>query len=89
MNLKKQNQFVRVLDYLTKHRLNQLIDTTFYIMTEKKILFNLAFSINLNAKLITEIKKLHKNADVYEILCQANLVAEENEDFAINVGKNI
>ena len=35
-------------------------------------------------ELITERQKLHKNADVYEILCQANLVAEENEEFAIN-----
>lgn len=35
-------------------------------------------------ELITERQRLHKNADVYEILCQANIVAEENEDFAVN-----
>jgi len=35
-------------------------------------------------ELITERQKLMKNADVYEILCQAEIVAVENEDFAIN-----
>lgn len=35
-------------------------------------------------ELITERQRLQKNADVYEILCQANIVAEENEDFAVN-----
>jgi len=35
-------------------------------------------------ELVTERQELTKNADVYEILCQANLVAEENEDFAVN-----
>ena len=35
-------------------------------------------------ELITERQKLHKNGDVYEILCQARCVAEENEDFAVN-----
>ena len=35
-------------------------------------------------ELITERVRLPKNADVYEILCQADLVAEENEDNAVN-----
>ena len=35
-------------------------------------------------ELITEREKLPKNADVFEILCQAEMVAQENEDFAIN-----
>jgi hypothetical protein len=35
-------------------------------------------------ELITERVRLPKNADVYEILCQADLVAQENEDNAIN-----
>ena len=36
-------------------------------------------------ELITERQKLMKNADVFEILCQAELVAESSgEDFAIN-----
>ena len=35
-------------------------------------------------ELITERQKLMKNADVFEILCQAELVAQDNEDFAIN-----
>ena len=35
-------------------------------------------------ELITERQKLMKNADVFEILCQAELVAQENEDFAVN-----
>lgn len=35
-------------------------------------------------ELITERQKLMKNADVYEILCQAELVAAENEDYAVN-----
>lgn len=35
-------------------------------------------------ELITEREKLPKNADVFEILCQAELVALENEDFAVN-----
>ena len=35
-------------------------------------------------ELITERQKLMKNADVFEILCQAEMVAKENEDFAIN-----
>ena len=35
-------------------------------------------------ELITERQKLMKNADVFEILCQAAMVAKENEDFAIN-----
>ena len=35
-------------------------------------------------ELITEREKLPKNADTYEILCQAEIVAGENEDFAIN-----
>lgn len=35
-------------------------------------------------ELITERVKLTKNADVYEILCQADLVAQTNEDHAIN-----
>jgi hypothetical protein len=33
-------------------------------------------------ELITERQKLHNNADVYEILCQANVVAEESEELA-------
>jgi hypothetical protein len=35
-------------------------------------------------ELITERVKLTRNADVYEILCQAELVAEENKDYAVN-----
>ena len=35
-------------------------------------------------ELITERQKLMKNADVYEILCQAELVAKDNEDNCIN-----
>ena len=35
-------------------------------------------------ELITEKKELFKNSDAYEIFCQADLVAQENEDFAIN-----
>jgi hypothetical protein len=35
-------------------------------------------------ELITERVKLTKNADVYEILCQAELVAQTNEDHAVN-----
>jgi len=35
-------------------------------------------------KLITEKKELYKNSDAFEIFCQADLVAQENEDFAIN-----
>mgnify|MGYP001218253450 CR=1 FL=1 len=35
-------------------------------------------------ELVTERVKLTKNADVYEILCQADLVAQTNEDHAIN-----
>ena len=35
-------------------------------------------------ELITKREKLLKNADVYEILCQAELVAKENEDNCIN-----
>ncbi len=35
-------------------------------------------------ELITERVRLTKNADVYEILCQADLVAKENEDNAVN-----
>jgi len=35
-------------------------------------------------ELIQERVRLPKNADVYEILCQAELVAQENEDNAIN-----
>lgn len=35
-------------------------------------------------ELITKREKLMKNADVYEILCQAELVAEENIDYAVN-----
>ena len=35
-------------------------------------------------KLITEKKELFKNSDAFEIFCQADLVAQENEDFAIN-----
>ena len=34
-------------------------------------------------KLITERKELLGNADVYEILCQANIVAEESPDLAV------
>ena len=34
-------------------------------------------------ELITEKKELFKNSDA-EIFCQADLVAQENEDFAIN-----
>ena len=35
-------------------------------------------------ELITEKKKLFKNSDAYEIFCQADLVAQENELFAVN-----
>ena len=35
-------------------------------------------------ELITKREKLMKNADVYEILCQAELVAGDNEDHAVN-----
>lgn len=35
-------------------------------------------------ELVTEKKNLTNNADAYEILCQADLIAGENEDFAIN-----
>ena len=35
-------------------------------------------------KLITERATLQKNADVYEILCQANIVAESNPEQAVN-----
>lgn len=35
-------------------------------------------------ELITKREKLMKNADVYEILCQAELVAKDNEDNCIN-----
>ena len=35
-------------------------------------------------ELVTERRKLFKDADCYEILCQANLVAAENADFAVN-----
>ena len=35
-------------------------------------------------ELITEKKELFKNSDAFEIFCQANLVAQENETFAIN-----
>ena len=35
-------------------------------------------------ELITERQKLTRNADVYEILCQAELVAKENVDYAVN-----
>jgi hypothetical protein len=35
-------------------------------------------------ELVTERVRLQKNADVYEILCQAEIVAAENEDFAVN-----
>lgn len=35
-------------------------------------------------ELITERKELTKDADVYEILCQADIVAKENEDNAVN-----
>ena len=35
-------------------------------------------------ELITERKELTKDADVYEILCQADIVAQENEDNAVN-----
>tara|TARA_X000000368_G_scaffold408484_1_gene389179 strand:- start:1016 stop:1528 length:513 start_codon:yes stop_codon:yes gene_type:complete len=34
-------------------------------------------------KLITERKELLGDADVYEILCQANIVAEESPDLAV------
>ena len=33
-------------------------------------------------KLVTERKRLQKDADVYEIMCQANIVAGENADNA-------
>jgi len=35
-------------------------------------------------ELITKREKLMKNADVFEILCQAELVAKDNEDNCIN-----
>ena len=35
-------------------------------------------------ELITERKELTKDADVYEIFCQADIVAQENEDNAVN-----
>lgn len=35
-------------------------------------------------ELETERKRLTQNADVFEILCQANIVAEESEDNAVN-----
>ena len=35
-------------------------------------------------ELITERQKLMKNADAFEIFCQAEIVAQENEDFAVN-----
>lgn len=35
-------------------------------------------------ELVTERVELTQNADVYEILCQANIVAKENEDHCIN-----
>jgi|TARA_B100001094_G_scaffold176422_2_gene170422 hypothetical protein len=35
-------------------------------------------------ELISKRETLQKNADVYEILCQAELVAKDNEDNAIN-----
>jgi len=35
-------------------------------------------------ELITEKKELFKNSDAFEIFCQADLVAQEKEDFAIN-----
>lgn len=35
-------------------------------------------------ELITERKTLTNDADVYEILCQAEIVAQENEDHAVN-----
>ena len=35
-------------------------------------------------ELITERQKLMKNADAFEIFCQAEIVAKENEDFAVN-----
>lgn len=34
-------------------------------------------------KLITERQELQNNADVYEILCQANIVAQESVDLAV------
>jgi hypothetical protein len=34
-------------------------------------------------KLVTERKELLGNADVYEILCQANIVAEESPELAV------
>ena len=34
-------------------------------------------------ELITERQELQTNADVYEILCQANIVAEESVDLAV------
>ena len=33
-------------------------------------------------ELVTERVQLTNNADVYEILCQANIVAEESEELA-------
>ena len=38
-------------------------------------------------ELITERVNLTKNADVYEILCQADLVAQEDEDKAAHVSE--
>ena len=35
-------------------------------------------------ELITERQKLMKNADAFEIFCKAEIVAQENEDFAVN-----
>ena len=35
-------------------------------------------------ELVTEKKELFKNSDAFEIFCQADLVAQENEVFAIN-----
>lgn len=35
-------------------------------------------------ELETERRRLTQNADVYEIFCQANIVAEESEDNAVN-----
>ena len=35
-------------------------------------------------ELVTERKQLTNDADVYEIFCQANIVAEESEENAVN-----
>ena len=35
-------------------------------------------------ELITKRERLTKNADVYEILCQADLVAKDNKEHAVN-----